>query len=107
MNKNSLRILRPRLTPERYHVYRLKNTHHVWKNKRAHRLVAIAFLKNPQRLPSVHHIDFNPEHNNKENLMWSSWKLQIELRRPWGKVSSLPVIPIKTRTRSKSTLGRS
>ncbi|MCQ2053088.1 MAG: HNH endonuclease [archaeon] len=37
-----------------------------------HRLVAEAFIPNPNNLDSVHHLDRNKNNNNVENLMWIS-----------------------------------
>lgn len=39
-----------------------------------HRLVAQAFLPNPNNLPQVNHIDENPLNNNLSNLEWCSAK---------------------------------
>lgn len=54
------------------HTYRYINFrwNHKQKNKSIHRLVAEAFLPNPNNLPYVHHIDGNRLNNKLENLEW-------------------------------------
>jgi hypothetical protein len=40
------------------------------KNYEVHRLVAIAFVDNPNEKPVVNHIDANPSNNHHSNLEW-------------------------------------
>lgn len=42
--------------------------------KLVHRLVAIAFIPNPQNKPVVDHIDTDPTNNKAENLRWTTVK---------------------------------
>ena len=45
-----------------------------------HRLVAEAFLPNPNKEPTVNHIDKNKLNNKLENLEWASYKRQANHR---------------------------
>ena len=48
------------------------------KSYRLHRLVADAYLPNPDSLPEVHHIDANKKNNSINNLQWISKKENID-----------------------------
>lgn len=61
----------------------------LWKNKKrtlckAHRLVAMAFLENPNNLPQVHHIDHNKSNANVDNLMWVTTSENIKFNYSTG-----------------------
>lgn len=61
------------------------------KNMAIHRLVALAYIPNPNNLPVVNHIDGNKFNNSAENLEWTSYQnnakhaARIGLTRTGGK----------------------
>lgn len=47
------------------------------KVAKVHRLVAQAFIPNPENLPVINHKDENPSNNNVENLEWCTQKYNL------------------------------
>lgn len=66
--KNCLRLGYPVIT--------LCNNWHITHT--IHRLVAIAFIPNPENKPQVNHIDWNKLNNNLENLEWVTCKENLQ-----------------------------
>lgn len=59
-------------TQQTYHGYKYVQLHKDGKTRvvQVHRLVAMAFIPNPENLPCVNHKDEDRANNNVENLEW-------------------------------------
>lgn len=65
------RLLKPAVKAKGYLAVVLSKQNHT-TNHLVHRLVASAFLSNPNHLPEVNHIDGNKSNNVVNNLEWCS-----------------------------------
>lgn len=59
------------------------------KNYRVHRLIALAFIPNPQNKPFIDHIDNNKTNNHIDNLRWcnnqeNTWNRQLSSKNTSG-----------------------
>lgn len=64
-------ILKPVIQKSNGYCYvSLRNENGIFKNHRIHRLVAKAFIPNPNNYSQVNHIDMNKQNNCVENLEW-------------------------------------
>lgn len=96
------RILRGWVDKEGYAYVHIKN-----KSYKVHRLVAQAFIPNPDNKPYIDHIDTNPSNNRVENLRWATpkensnnpltrRKISLNKLGKYGKeaIKSIPVIQL-------------
>lgn len=61
------KILRPKITEKGYEQVNIDR-----KLRRVHRLVAEAFIPNPDGKPEVNHDDGNKRNNRRQNLIWAT-----------------------------------
>ena len=69
-------ILKPRITHDGYVWYSLSKNGKGY-TRRANRLVAEAFIPNPENKPTVNHIDGDKLNNTVENLEWMTKEEQM------------------------------
>lgn len=87
--KGNLKKLKPILTHYGYYDIGIVNSKRKFRAK-IHRLVAEAFILNPDNLPQINHKDGNKINNNVENLEWCTAKDNLKHARETGLNSSIP-----------------
>ena len=89
-------IMLVRLNKDGYSHLSLTTKNGKRKDEKVHRLVAMAFIPNPDNLPEVNHKNCIRNDNRVENLEWVSRKQQMEHRSKSGNASNKKVKCIET-----------
>ena len=80
--------------------------------KLVHRLVAQAFISNPDSLPEINHKDCDKTNNDVSNLEWCTRKYNVAYREKYGASQRQPVFAVNlstlkvSRFRSQNEAGR-
>ena len=69
-----MRIMSVSYTADGYEKVSLTDINHKRKSEKIHRLVALAFVPNPNHLPEVNHLNCIRDVNRPENLEWVTHK---------------------------------
>lgn len=71
------KLLKERICRMGYPIVRLSKDG-IAKNVRVHRILAQAFIENPENKPNVNHIDNNPLNKSLDNLEWCTQKENMQ-----------------------------
>ena len=95
MNKGTGRIIKPNHDKYGY-LYYVLCVHGCRKTVKAHRLVAMAFIQNPENKPTVNHKNGIRDDNRAKNLEWATCKEQSNDANTYPKLVRACMERIKT-----------
>jgi hypothetical protein len=100
-NKKTGRILKQRLNSNGYFYIDLSYDKHL----KVHRLIANAFIPNPENKPFIDHIDKNRTNNNMSNLRWATSQENARNRKSYSKTSKYQGVTFdKSKNRFKARI---
>lgn len=77
-SKRTNKFLTPHYNKNGYLTVELGDNEYKFKEYKLHRLLAIAFIPNPNNYKVVHHKDENKLNNSLDNLEWTTHKLNVQ-----------------------------
>lgn len=86
LNNRTGKFLKPYSTYKNYLVVDLR-TDGKRKTKKIHRLIASAFIPNPDNLPMIDHLDRNRQNNSIDNLRWATLEQNNQNRTLKGNIT--------------------
>lgn len=101
VKNNKGQVIKPEITNNGYERVSLSNNQIKHKRMSVHRLVADAFIPNPNNLPQVNHKNENKRDNRLENLEWSSALHNLEHSRVIEKASVAKFTKVRCITTGK------
>lgn len=81
-------ILKPVIDPHGYALVQLRKEGKPWY-VRVHRLVAMAFIPNPENKPCINHLDNTRNNNIVSNLEWCTYKENSQYAAKQGRIKGL------------------
>ena len=100
------RMLNPTINNKGYLVVSLYDENKKVKVKQVHRLVAEAFIPNPNNLPEVNHKDENPKNPKFDNLEWCTHKQNTQWALKNGRFENMKILNSKRMKENKPVLRR-